>query len=173
MNLLQRFQKIKVFIFDVDGVLTNGDLLILESGEMARVMNVKDGYALQLALTLDYSIVVVSGSAPSAVQQRLNRLGIREVHFEIRDKKGFVLQLMNDRNLDPDEVLFMGDDVPDLPVFDVVGLPACPADAVSEVQQKARFISGFNGGRGCVREVIEKVLRSNGHWGNESLIAST
>lgn len=173
MNLLQRFQKIRMFIFDVDGVLTNGDLLILESGEMARVMNVKDGYALQLALKLEYRVIVVSGSAPSAVQQRLQKLGIREVYFEIRDKKQFVQQLMNDQGMAPDEVLFMGDDVPDLPVFDVVGLPACPADAVGEVQQKARFISGFNGGRGCVREVIEKVLRSNGHWGTDSLIAST
>lgn len=173
MNLLQRFQKIRTFIFDVDGVLTNGDLLILESGEMARVMNVKDGYALQLALKRAYNIIVVSGSAPSAVQQRLNKLGIRDIYFKVTDKKAFIRQLMEERNLRSEEVLFMGDDLPDLPVFDIAGLPACPADAVDEVQQKAVFISGFNGGRGCVREVIEKVLRINDHWGNESQIAST
>jgi len=173
MNLLQRFHKIRTFIFDVDGVLTNGDLLILESGEMARVMNVKDGYALQLALKQGYTVIVVSGSAPSAVKKRLNKLGIREVYFEITDKKTFIRQLMEEKHLLPEEVLFMGDDIPDLPVFDIVGLPACPADAVDEVQQKAGFISGFNGGRGCVREVIEKVLRINDHWGHESRIAST
>ncbi|SDD68616.1 KdsC family phosphatase [Niabella drilacis] len=173
MNLLQRFQKIRTFIFDVDGVLTNGDLLVLESGEMARVMNVKDGYALQLALKLDYEIIVVSGSAPSAVQQRLNRLGIREVYFAVKDKKAFIGQLMEQKQLRAEAVLFMGDDLPDLPVFDIVGLSACPADAVGEVQQRVRFISGSGGGRGCVREVIEKVLRSNGHWGTDSRIAST
>ncbi|MGJ7032569.1 KdsC family phosphatase [Niabella hirudinis] len=173
MNLLQRFQKIRTFIFDVDGVLTDGDLLVLESGEMARVMNVKDGYALQLLIKLNYEVIIVSGSAPSAVQQRLGKLGIREMYFEVKDKKIFIQGLMEQKKWAPEAILFMGDDLPDLPVFDIVGLPACPADAVGEIQQKARFISGFNGGRGCVREVIEKVLRSNGQWGNEPLVAST
>lgn len=173
MNLLQRFQRIKVFVFDVDGVLTNGDLLVLESGEMARVMYVKDGYALQLAIKQGYAVLVVSGSAPSAVLGRLNKLGIREVHFAIKDKQAFIRQWMEERQLAPETVLFMGDDIPDLPVFDVVGLSACPADAVSEILHKAIFVSGYPGGRGCVREVIEKVLRSNDHWGNDAQVAST
>ncbi|MBZ4191766.1 KdsC family phosphatase [Niabella beijingensis] len=173
MNLLQRFRRIRVFIFDVDGVLTNGDLLVLDSGEWARVMNVKDGYALQLALKLHYKIFIISGSAPSAVELRLNKLGIQTAYFGIKDKKAFVKELIEQEQLQPEEILFMGDDIPDLPVFDIVGLPACPADAASELLHKATFISGFEGGKGCVREVIEKVLRSNDQWGNESLVAST
>ncbi|WP_300600411.1 HAD hydrolase family protein [Niabella sp.] len=173
MNLLQRFQQIKVFIFDVDGVLTNGDLLILESGEWARVMHVKDGYALQLAIKQGYRILIVSGSGPSAVQGRLNKLGIREIYFGIKDKQAFIRQWMQEQQAAPETVLFMGDDIPDLPVFDIVGLSACPADAVSEILQKAIFVSGHTGGKGCVREVIEKVLRSNGHWGMDAQVAST
>lgn len=173
MNLLQRFQRISVFVFDVDGVLTNGDLLVLESGEMARVMHVKDGYALQLAIKQGYTILVVSGSAPSAVQGRLNKLGIHEVYFEIKDKQAFIRKWMNERNVAPEAVLFMGDDIPDLPVFDIIGLSACPADAVREILHHAIFVSGYPGGRGCVREVIEKVLRSNDHWGNDAQVPST
>ncbi|MBO9620102.1 MAG: HAD hydrolase family protein [Niabella sp.] len=173
MDLLQRFQKVRVFMFDIDGVLTNGDILVLESGEMARTMNTKDGYALQLAVKHGYKIIIVSGSAPSAVQLRLNRLGIEEVHFQVRDKKSFVKDLMATRGINADEALFMGDDMPDLPVFDLVSLSCCPQDAVGDVQRGAKFISGFPGGRGCVREVIEKVLRANDQWGTEPLIAST
>ncbi|HEX7754617.1 MAG TPA: HAD family hydrolase [Niabella sp.] len=173
MNLLQRFKKVRVFMFDIDGVLTNGDILVLESGEMARTMNTKDGYALQLAVKHGYKIIIISGSAPSATQLRLNRLGIEEVHFKIMDKKVFVAQLLEKQQIDPQEVLFMGDDLPDLPVFDLVSLSCCPADAAGDVQRAAQFISVFPGGRGCVREVIEKVLRANDQWGSEPLIAST
>ncbi|ANH81013.1 3-deoxy-D-manno-octulosonate 8-phosphate phosphatase [Niabella ginsenosidivorans] len=173
MDLLQRFKKVRVFMFDIDGVLTNGDILVLESGEMARVMNTKDGYALQLAVKHGYKIIIISGSAPSATQLRLNRLGIEEVHFQVKDKKVFVAALMEKRNMNAEEVLFMGDDLPDLPVFDLVSVSCCPADAVGDVQRAAQFVSIFPGGRGCVREVIEKVLRANDQWGVEPLIAST
>lgn len=145
MDLLQRFQKVRVFMFDVDGVLTNGDLLVLESGEMARTMNTRDGYALQLAVKHGYRIIIVSGSAPSAVQLRLNRLGIDEVHFQVKDKKAFIENLMKDRGIPADEVLFMGDDMPDLPVFDSISLSCCPLDAAIDVQRAAKFISGLPG----------------------------
>lgn len=173
MDLLERFQKVRVFMFDVDGVLTNGDLLVLESGEMARTMNTRDGYALQLAVKLGYKIIIVSGSDPSAVKLRLNRLGIEEVYFRVKDKKSFVDDLMKERSINADETLFMGDDIPDLPVFDSISLSCCPADAAGDVQRNAKFISGFEGGRGCVREVIEKVLRANGQWGSAFSITST
>lgn len=172
MDLLQRFKEVRIFAFDIDGVLTNGDILVLESGEMARTMNTKDGYALQLAIRHGYKIIIISGAAKSAVQLRLNKLGITEVYFAVKDKKSFLQELIQKDGLNPNNILFMGDDMPDIPVFDLVSVSACPADAVGDVQRKASFISAFPGGRGCVREVIEKVLRANQHWGSEPLITS-
>lgn len=172
MNLLQRFKEVRIFVFDVDGVLTNGDILVLESGEMARTMNTKDGYALQLAVRHCYKIIIISGAAKSAVQLRLNKLGIAEVYFGVRDKRSFLQELIQKDQLNPNEILFMGDDMPDIPVFDLVSVSACPADAAGDVQRKALFISAFPGGRGCVREVIEKVLRLNQHWEREPLVTS-
>ncbi|MFT4095014.1 MAG: 3-deoxy-D-manno-octulosonate 8-phosphate phosphatase [Niabella sp.] len=164
MNVLSSFKNINTFIFDVDGVFTDGSILVLESGEMARLMNTKDGYAIQLAIKKGYKIFVVSGAARSAVEKRLNYLGVTEIFFSVKDKKAFVLQLMQERGLEASGILFMGDDIPDLPVFDIVNASCCPADAVTDVRQAAKYISDRDGGRGCVRDVIEKVLKINGHW---------
>lgn len=173
MTILADFKQINTFIFDVDGVLTDGNILVLENGEMARRMNVKDGFALQLAAKLGYKIFIVSGSSPSAVKQRLSNLGITEVYFKVKDKKKFILDLSTQYNFTLSKTLFMGDDMPDVPVLDIIGLSSCPCDAVPEIKSRANYISSKKGGEGCVRDVIEKVLKLNDHWNNDIQITST
>jgi 3-deoxy-D-manno-octulosonate 8-phosphate phosphatase (KDO 8-P phosphatase) len=172
MNIQDRFKKITTFIFDIDGVLTDGSVLLFENGHQARTMNIKDGYALQLAVKYGYRIAIISGADNLPAVTRLNKLGITEVELSVMDKKKFIEELILKHNLKTDEVLYMGDDIPDLPAFTAVGLSCCPADAVNEVRKVCRFTSVFNGGKGCVREVIEIVLKLNDQWGHEAGIAS-
>lgn len=154
-------------MFDVDGVMTDGGVVVLADGDMARIMNTKDGYALALAAKKGYNMFIISGSAPSGVQRRMNNLGIQNVFFKTENKKEFIQALIEKHNLNKNNILFMGDDVPDLPVFDVVGIGCCPADAVEELRNAADYISPKTGGNGCVRDVIEKVLKAKNDWGTE------
>ena len=172
MSIPGLFKNITTFIFDIDGVLTDGTVLVLENGLQARRMNIKDGYALQLAVKKGYRILVVSGAAASPVIDRLNKLGIAAVHTGITDKKLFVENYIADSNLTVAEILFMGDDIPDQSVMLMIGLPVCPADAVSEIKEVSKYISPLNGGYGCVRDVIEKVMKSQGNWQYDEDIAS-
>jgi 3-deoxy-D-manno-octulosonate 8-phosphate phosphatase (KDO 8-P phosphatase) len=158
------FKNITAFIFDADGVLTDGSLLLLENGLQARRMNIKDGFALQLAVKKGYRILVISGSDSAQVTHRLVKLGITDVHMSVLDKKNFIDSYIKKNKLKKEEVLYMGDDLPDLPAMPSVGLPACPADAAAEIKEVAKYISPINGGCGCVRDVIEKVLKLNDHW---------
>lgn len=166
------FAKINTFIFDIDGVLTDGTVLVLENGVQARRMNIKDGYALQLAIKKRYRVLVLSGADAGLVTSRLNKLGITSVHMSVTDKKNFVEYYISTNHLKAAEILYMGDDMPDLPPMRVVGLPVCPADAVTEVREVARYISPLPGGAGCVRDVIEKVLKARGHWTDTASVAS-
>lgn len=166
------FKKITTFIFDIDGVLTDGSVLVLENGIQARRMSIRDGFALQLAVKSGYRVMVVSGSSPSPVIDRLNKLGISEVNMSVLNKKSFVDKYMQNHSLKKEEVLYMGDDMPDLPVMQAVGLSACPADAATEILQTAKYVSPINGGYGCARDVIEKVLRANDHWHYREDVAS-
>ena len=172
MSLLDAFKKIKCFAFDVDGVLTDGSILLLDDGQMARSMNTKDGYAMQLAIKKGYSIVVISGGGSEGARQRLNKLGITEVHFQANNKEQLLQRFITANGISPKAVLYMGDDVPDYTVMQGIGLPCCPADAVPEIKHISRYIAALPGGRGCVREVIEKVLKLNGHWELDNAIAS-
>lgn len=172
MNLLDEFKAIKCFAFDVDGVLTDGSVLLLDDGQMARSMNTKDGYAMQLAIKQGYAMIVISGGGSEGARLRLNRLGITEVHFQAHDKKALLHNFLKEQGLQPAEVLFMGDDIPDYSAMAASGLPCCPADAVSEIKSISKYIASMPGGRGCVREVIEKVLKLNGHWVIDTQIAS-
>ncbi|MDX2045608.1 MAG: HAD-IIIA family hydrolase [Chitinophagaceae bacterium] len=172
MNVLELFQPITTFAFDVDGVLTDGSLLILPEGEFVRRMNIKDGYALQLAVKKGYHVVIISGSYSAAVEQRLNSLGIDDVFQKVDDKQQKLLEYMQHHNLKKEEVLFMGDDVPDYTAMKEAGLACCPIDAVSDIRHMAQYISLFRGGEGCVRDVIEKVLRLHKHWELGSGISS-
>jgi len=172
MNVLTSFKNIKTFVLDVDGVLTDGTLLLLDDGQMARRMNIKDGYALQLAIKKGYHILVISGGNSDAVKLRLQKLGVTEVFMGIADKKEVLLQYISKHSLKPAELLYMGDDIPDMVPMQIVGLPCCPADAVPEIKTIAQYISPANGGMGCVRDVIEKVLKLNDHWDLDSNVPS-
>ena len=172
MNVLSLFKPIKLIAMDVDGVLTNGSLLLLQDGQMARTMNIKDGYALQLAVKKGYEVVVISGAEDPAVKNRLQKLGITQIHLGVTDKSTLLKELMRERQLDASQVLFIGDDMPDYTVMQWVGLACCPSDAVSDIVQISSYISAAKGGEGCVREVIEKVLRLNNDWGLDATIAA-
>jgi 3-deoxy-D-manno-octulosonate 8-phosphate phosphatase (KDO 8-P phosphatase) len=172
MNILSLFKTITTFIFDVDGVLTDGTVLVLDNGIQARRMHIKDGFALQMAVKNGYRVLIVSGGNSPQVVQRLEKLGITDVHMSVLDKKKFVLEFMATHQLMREQVLYMGDDLPDLPVMQVVGLSCCPADAVNEVKEAVVYISHINGGFACVRDVIEKVLKLNDHWFYREDVAS-
>lgn len=164
MNLLEQFKQIKTFVFDLDGVLTDGSLLIFPGNEFIRRMNIKDGYAIQLAVKKGYHVVIISGSVSKPCAERFEYLGVKNVFMKVKDKEEVLAQFLLSNHLKWEETLFMGDDIPDLEVMKLVGLSACPADAVPEIKAVSKFISTIQGGQGCAREVIEKVMKLNDHW---------
>lgn len=164
MNVLELFEPIKVFVFDIDGVLTDGMLHVQEDGELLRRMNIKDGYALQLAIKKGYQIWVISGGKTHAAKRRLEKLGVTQVHVAVEDKIALLQRLITESGYSKEQLLYMGDDMPDLKAMLLCGLRTCPEDAVSDIKQIAQYISPLKGGLGCARDVIEKVLRINGHW---------
>ncbi|MFT3911875.1 MAG: HAD-IIIA family hydrolase [Ferruginibacter sp.] len=172
MNVLTNFKTIRAFVLDVDGVLTDGSLLLLEDGQMARKMNIKDGYALQLAIKKGYFILIISGGSSDAVKLRLQKLGINEIFMKITDKRSKLIEFVAKHNLVKEQVLYMGDDIPDLAAMELAGLPCCPADAVPEIKTISQYISPINGGCGCVRDVIEKVMKLNDHWTVDESVSS-
>ena len=172
MNVLERFKKISTFIFDIDGVLTDGTVLVLENELQARRMHIKDGFALQMAVKNGYRVKIISGGHSPEVQTRLHKLGVDDVNLSVIDKSSFLTEYMEVNDLKKEEVLYMGDDIPDIPAMAVVGLACCPADAVIEVKEVAQYISPMNGGFACVRDVIEKVLKVNNHWNYHKDMAS-
>ncbi len=173
MNVLAAFSPIRAFALDIDGVLTNGTVLVTEEGDMLRSMNIRDGYALQLAIKKGYHIIIISGSHSNGVKIRLERLGVTEIHMKVNDKQEVLSRFVKSNDLHWNQVLYMGDDIPDVGVMQMCGLPCCPADAVPEVIQLAKYISPITGGKGCVRDVIEKTLKLNGDWSEDQLIPST
>jgi len=141
MNILELFKPITTFIFDVDGVLTDGTVLVLDNGLQARRMNIKDGFALQMAVKNGYRVLIVSGGNSPQVANRLEKLGIHEVYMSVGDKKTFVADYITKNKLSKEQLLFMADDLPDMPAMAIVGLPCCPADAVNEVKEVVQYIS--------------------------------
>ena len=164
---LQKLKEITTFIFDVDGVLTNGDILASDSGEFLRTFNIKDGYALQLAVKRGYLVCVISGGKGLAMQKRFEGLGIAEVFLGVSDKVEVFNALLSKYNITAGEVLYMGDDIPDLKLMQLVGLPTCPADAVPEIKSISKYISPHTGGKTAVRDIIEKVMRVQEKWFDE------
>ncbi|MDP5232090.1 MAG: HAD-IIIA family hydrolase [Cellulophaga sp.] len=157
-------QNITTFIFDVDGVFTDGSLLITSTGEMLRKMNVKDGYALKTALTKGYNVCIISGGTNEGVRERLSALGVADIYLGAHQKEKPFQEFLQTKQIKPEEVLYMGDDLPDIPVMKLVGLATCPQDAVQEVKAISNYISHKNGGEGCVRDVIEQVLKVRSDW---------
>ena len=172
MNILALFKPIKTFVFDVDGVLATNLILVLQ-GDMARSMNTRDGYALQLAVKKGYRVVIISGGKSEPVKQRLVGLGITDVFLGIHNKREILLEYVQTHQLKWEEILYMGDDIPDYSPMQLVGMPCCPADAVNEIKSISKYISIFKGGYGCGRDVIEKVMKLNGHWDLDPSVAST
>ena len=165
---LEKLKSVKAFIFDVDGVLTDGTVHVTEAGEQLRQFNIKDGYALQLAVKRGFKIAVITGGRSAGVMLRLKGLGITDVFMPVDSKVEVYNQFVADNELTANDILYMGDDIPDLPVMKLVGLPVCPQDAVEEIKAISAYISPINGGKGCVRDIIEKVLKIQSKWTDDS-----
>lgn len=167
MNQLERFQPISTFIFDVDGVLTNSHVLVMEDGKLLRQMSIRDGYAIKKAVDEGYHLCVITGGKSEGVKKRLEALGVQDIYIGKQDKTEAYEEFIDAYEIDPDSVLYMGDDLPDFQVMRRVGLPTCPKNAAPEILEIAKYISPYEGGSGCARDVIEKVLRLHGKWGEE------
>ena len=170
--MLHLLKTITTFVFDVDGVLTDGTLFLFPGGEMVRRMNIKDGYALQLAVKKGYHVLIISGGFSELVKERLEKLGVSKVFMSVHDKKQVLEEYMATHGLLKEQVLFMGDDIPDLEVMEAVGLPCCPQDACTEIKEISQYISPLNGGMGCGRDVIEKVMKLQGNWHHTKAVTS-
>lgn len=164
MNYLEKFKDINTFIFDVDGVLTNSNLLILENGALLRTMNVRDGYAIKKAVEKGYRVCIITGGQSKGVKLRLEALGVTDIFDGISDKLDTYLKYIKAHDINPDTIMYMGDDLPDYEVMRHVGLPVCPMNAAHEISAFAQYISPLKGGEGCVRDVIEKVMRLHDYW---------
>ena len=168
MNQLEPFGHIHTFFFDVDGVLTDSSVLVLEDGQLLRRMSIRDGYAIRRAVDAGFRIVIISGGKSEGVAVRLRNLGVQDIYLGIQDKVDTYEDVLSMYELDEEGILYMGDDLPDYEVMRRVGFPTCPSNAAPEIRQLAQYISPYKGGEGCARDVIEKVLRIQGQWLDES-----
>ena len=164
MSYKKKLSQITTFIFDVDGVLTDGSVILESSGEMVRTMHTKDGYALQHAVKKGYHIVIISGGSSVMVKKRLEGLGIEHIYLGKDHKLPVLNEHLQKHNISINQVLYMGDDIPDLPCLKVVGVSSCPKDASVEVREVCDYISHINGGKGCARDVLEQTMRIQNKW---------
>nr|WP_199158822.1 HAD-IIIA family hydrolase [Pedobacter sp. ASV2] len=165
---LEKLKEITTFIFDVDGVLTDGTVQATDNGQALRTFNIKDGYALQLAVKKGYHVCIISGGKGLAMEKRFENLGITDVYLGAGDKVQIFKQYLLDKRISATNVLYMGDDIPDLKVMKLVGLATCPADAVEEIKAISTFISPYTGGKTAVRDIIEKVMKVQHKWNDEN-----
>jgi 3-deoxy-D-manno-octulosonate 8-phosphate phosphatase (KDO 8-P phosphatase) len=163
-NFKEDLVRVKAFIFDIDGVLSLQTISLNSFGVPKRTVNLRDGYALQLAVKKGYHIGIISGSNSRDYVKRLKGLGVNDIYLRSRSKLDNFNTFLKKHSLDKSDVLFMGDDIPDFQVMKVAGIPVCPSDADSEIKQVASYISDKKGGEGCVRDVIEQVLRLHNNW---------
>ncbi|WP_281299208.1 KdsC family phosphatase [Flavobacterium limnophilum] len=155
---------ITTFVFDVDGVLTDSSVFVTSEGEILRTMNIRDGYAMKAAVESGYNVCIISGGSNEGVRVRLRNLGITDIHLGCPDKVETFMEYVELYDINPEQVLYMGDDIPDFHVMKLVGLPTCPQDASPEIKVISKYISHKNGGKGAVREVIEQVMKVQGKW---------
>ena len=155
---------ITTFIFDVDGVLTDGTITVTTDGELLRTMNIKDGFALKTAIDAGFNICIISGGSNEGVRKRLVGLGIKDIYLGAHNKIELLNEYLNTHQVTKLQVLYMGDDIPDYPIMKLVGLPCCPQDAVPEIKSISKYISHKNGGKGAARDVIEQVLKVQNKW---------
>ncbi len=166
-NYKKLLLSIKTFIFDVDGVMTDGIVILSPDGDMLRTMNVKDGYALQLAVKKGYRIIIITGGRSELVKNRFTALGIEHIYIGVNNKLELFHKLVKELNLNKDSILYMGDDIPDYKIMKEVGVAACPADAAEEIKKICKYISLYDGGKGCVRDVLEQVMKVHNTWFDE------
>jgi len=159
--------EVDTFIFDYDGVMTDGKLILQHEGNPLRSANVKDGYVLQLAVRLGYRVVIISGGLSKSMENRFEALRINDVFLGVSDKLVVLNKYISENKLDPKKMVYMGDDIPDFKVMKKVGVPCCPTDAAEEIKNISIYISDKKGGEGCVRDIIEQVLKVQGKWMNE------
>ena len=164
MSYKKKLSQITTFIFDVDGVLTDGNVILESSGEMVRTMHTRDGYALQHAVKKGYHIVIISGGSSLMVKKRLEGLGVKYIFLGKDQKLPVLNEHLKKHNISLNQVLYMGDDIPDLPCLRMVGISSCPKDASVEVREVCDYISHINGGKGCVRDVLEQTMRIQNKW---------
>ena len=160
--------KIKAVIFDVDGVLSAGTIPMDSAGIPLRTVNIKDGYAIQFAVKQGLKIVILSGGNTPSVRKRYENLGVRDIFLGCEVKIETYDRFLADTGLADEEILYMGDDIPDYEVMRRVGCPCCPKDACSDIRGISIYVSPYNGGYGCGRDVIEQVLRAKGLWMNDA-----
>lgn len=164
INYKEKLRPIKAFVFDFDGVMTNGDVWVYADRETVRCGNIKDGFAVQYAVKKGYTVAVISGATSASIDNRMAMLGVEQCYTGCGDKIKTYEKFLEANHLRDEEVLCMGDDLPDYPILQRAGVSACPADAAVEIKEMVDYISLFNGGHGCVRDVIEQVLRLQGNW---------
>lgn len=166
-NFKEDLMKVKAFAFDVDGVLSSQVIPLFPNGEPMRTANIKDGYILQLAVKLGYKIAIITGGKTDAVEQRYLNLGIQDVYMGVSEKLPVFEKWIKKYDLSAENIMYMGDDLPDYPVMKNVGIPVCPHDAVEEIKSLCKYISDKAGGEGCVRDVMEQTLRAHNQWGKD------
>jgi 3-deoxy-D-manno-octulosonate 8-phosphate phosphatase (KDO 8-P phosphatase) len=163
-NFKEELSKVKAFVFDVDGVLSNAKIYLHPGNDLMRSMNIKDGYAIQYAIRKGYPICIITGGNSQAVEQRFRTLGVKDIYMKSRNKMENLEDFLAQNEFGAENILYMGDDLPDYPVMKEVGFPTCPSDAAEEIKSISIYISDKPGGEGCVRDVIEQVLRLQGKW---------
>ncbi|MDR1414749.1 MAG: HAD hydrolase family protein [Odoribacteraceae bacterium] len=157
-------KRIKTFIFDIDGVFSRQEMNITPKGELIRTSCARDGYAVMYCIQKGYLVCIISGGSAPGVRERFERLGVEDIYLEVENKVEALNELVIKRNLDLENAMYMGDDIPDYNVMKMVGIPVCPADACEEIKSISRYISDAAGGAGCVRDVISQVLKAKGEW---------
>ena len=164
INLFDKMRAVKAFVLDIDGVLTNNMMLVTESGELLRSVNVRDGQVIKWAIRAGYPVAIITGGRSEGIKKRFVDLGVQEYYSDIQDKWTAFQSFLQRSDLLVSEVCYMGDDLPDIPVLRKVALACCPNDAVPEVLGICDYISPLPGGAGCVRDVLEKVLKLQANW---------
>lgn len=167
-NFKEDVARCEAFVFDVDGVFTDGGITPLPDGDFLRKYYAKDGYAVAYAVKHGFKICIISGGRGKMLENRFKLLGITDLYINCSDKRAALDEFVERYGLNMENIIYMGDDIPDLEVMRSVGIPVCPADAVMEVVEASRYVSEFDGGRGCVRDIIEQVLRAKGVWALDS-----
>lgn len=163
-NFKERLNKVKAFVFDIDGVLTNGIVNIHSDNTTSRTIQTKDYYALEHAAKNGYTVAIISASRAESMKEILKRLGVQEIYLGSIDKEEIFKEFITVYSLEAEETLYMGDDIPDLLAMRRAGVPTCPYDAAREIREISVYVSPLKGGEGCARDVIEQVMRLHGKW---------